>query len=66
MGKTWQYVIDILGGRKFLVFLIGSLFLVLKFISQDIWLWVVGIYVSGNIAEAITDKLTVKVEQKQQ
>jgi hypothetical protein len=61
MSKTWRSIIDLLGGRKFLVFLIGSGFLVGKLISQEIWLWVVGIYVSGNIAETITDKIKIKV-----
>ena len=32
-----------------------------KLIDQTTWLWVVGIYVSGNIAEQITEKISIKV-----
>lgn len=62
MNATWTNVVDILGGRKFLVFLIGTGLLIGKLVDQTTWLWVVGIYVSGNIAEQLTDKLRIKLE----
>lgn len=61
MSKTWQTITDILGGRKFIVFLMATGLLIGKLVDQTTWLWVVGIYVSGNIAEQLTDKIKIKL-----
>jgi len=64
MNAFWTSVIDVLGGRKFIVFLVATGLLIAKLIDQTTWLWVVGIYVSGNIAEQLTDKLKIRLEGK--
>jgi len=65
MGKTWTQITDILGGRKFIVFLVATGLLIGKLIDQTTWLWVVGIYVSGNIAEQLADKVNIKFTEKE-
>ncbi len=64
MNRTWTMITALVGGRKFLVFLAATGLLIGRLINQDTWLWVVLIYIGGNVAEQLTDKLQIKVEGK--
>lgn len=61
MNKTWTDITELLGGRKFIVFLVATGLVIGKVIDQTTWLWVVGMYVGGNIAEIVANKLNLKV-----
>lgn len=43
----------VIGGRKFLGFVLASVFLYLGKISQDIWLIAFSVYCGSNIAQKI-------------
>jgi hypothetical protein len=50
--KVWRAV----GGRKFIAFAVACLFLVLKLISQEIWVTAFTAYVAGNVAQKVFTK----------
>lgn len=57
MNKLWKTTVELVGGRKFLVFLTATGLLISKLVSAEIWLWVAAIYVGGNVIELMVTKL---------
>jgi hypothetical protein len=47
--KIWQMI----GGRKFLAWMISSVFFAYGMLSEETWMWVTGFYIGANVAQKI-------------